>query len=295
MRKDHLVDHVLLTRFNLPSQGVERMVRAQESWLENRAKLFEKYCLSSVKAQTAENIHWIIYFDPESPAWLLERIEEWSADNVFVPIFRATVSNSELCADLHQVVSRPGKWLITTNLDNDDALAVDFAHRLQHSAAQPHRTALYLTEGLIGCDDRLFRRTDRRNAFCSVVESWENPVTCWADWHNLLGKRMPVVEIGGQPAWLQVVHGGNVSNRVHGKLVSPAAYLDLFPGLLAATVSPSKIEFLQDTILNSPIRKGREQVRKAIKGIAMAVLGKDGLDQAKKLLASRVAASRRGV
>jgi hypothetical protein len=130
------VDHVLLTRFNLPSQGVERMVPAQESRLENRAKLFEKYCLASVKAQTAGDIRWLIDFDPGSPAWLLERIDEWSAENVFVPIFRATVSNSELCADLHDVVSHPGEWLITTNLDNDDALAVDVAHRLQFSAAQ---------------------------------------------------------------------------------------------------------------------------------------------------------------
>jgi hypothetical protein len=136
MRNGSPVDHVLLTRFNLPSPGVERMVRAQESRLENRVKLFEKYCLASVKAQTAGDIHWITYFDPESPAWLLERIDEWSAENVFVPIFRATASNSELCADLHEAVSHPGEWLITTNLDNDDALAVDVAHRLQFSAAQ---------------------------------------------------------------------------------------------------------------------------------------------------------------
>jgi len=295
MRNDNLADHVLLTRFNLPSNGAEQIVRARERWLENRVKLFEKYCLTSVKAQTAKNIHWIIYFDPESPAWLLERIKEWSDSNVFVPIYRATVSNSELCSDLRKVVSHPGEWLITTNLDNDDALAVDFAHRLQFSAAQPHRSALYLTEGLIVCDNQLFRRTDRRNAFCSVVEPWDKPVTCWADWHNLLGKRMPVVEIGGQPAWLQVVHGGNVSNRVQGKLVSPGAYLDRFPALLASIKSPSKLELLADIVFEGPIRKGKEQVRRAIKSMAMALLGKNGIDNAKKLLASRNVASRRGV
>lgn len=294
MREIDHVDHVLLTRFNLPSQGVERMVRAQDSWLENRVKLFERYCLRSVKAQTAENLHWIIYFDPESPGWLLERIEEWSADNLFMPVFRATVSNSELCADLRDVVKDPGTWLLTTNLDNDDALAVDFAQRLRLSATQPHRAALYLTEGLIVCGKRLFRRTDRSNAFCSVAESWENPVTCWADWHNLLGKRMPVVEIGGAPAWLQVVHGGNVSNRVHGTLVSPAAYLDSFPGLLASTARPSRLELFRDSVVNSPLRKVKERGRTAIKDVAMALLGKNGLDRAKKLFATRAVALRRG-
>jgi hypothetical protein len=295
MTDGDVFDHVLLTRFNLPTQGVERRVRAQEKWLENRVKLFEKYCLTSVKAQTAGHIHWIIYFDPDSPSWLLERIKEWSDGNVFVPIFRATVSSSQLCADLREVVGHPRDMLITTNLDNDDALAVDFAHRLQLSAAQPRRTALYLTEGLIACEKRLFKRTDRRNAFCSVVESWDTPVTCWADWHNLLGRHMPVVEIPGQPAWLQVVHGGNVSNRVHGKLVSPVAYLDSFPSLLTITETPSGFELLRDIVFDGPVRKGAEQVWKAAKSIAMALLGKNGFDKAKTFLASRDVASRREV
>ena len=49
------LDHVLLTRFNLPSKGHESLVRAQENWLRNRVVLFERYCLPSVAAQTCRS------------------------------------------------------------------------------------------------------------------------------------------------------------------------------------------------------------------------------------------------
>ncbi|MCU1424755.1 MAG: hypothetical protein JWM51_1046, partial [Microbacteriaceae bacterium] len=68
-------DHVLLTRFNLPSAGVESLIRAQEGWLRTRVELFERYCVPSVLAQTSSSYRWLIYFDPESPQWLKDRVE----------------------------------------------------------------------------------------------------------------------------------------------------------------------------------------------------------------------------
>jgi len=42
-------DHVLLTRFNLPSKGFEGMITAKEGWLTDRIALFEFYCLPSAE------------------------------------------------------------------------------------------------------------------------------------------------------------------------------------------------------------------------------------------------------
>ena len=39
------IDHVLLTRFNLPSAGAEAAIRNRKGWLEHRIVLFERYCL----------------------------------------------------------------------------------------------------------------------------------------------------------------------------------------------------------------------------------------------------------
>jgi hypothetical protein len=139
-------------------------------------------------------------------------------------------------------------------------------------------------------------RIDRRNAFCSVAESWDKPLACWADWHNLLGKSMPVVEIPGPPAWLQVVHGRNVSNRVHGRLISPHPHGAKFPSLPASTAHPSDNELRWELLVALPARFFGERVKSAAKWLALMILGKDGFSKVKEwLLAPNVRAVKRKI
>ena len=65
---------MLLTRWNLPSKGQESIIRAQVGWLESHLELFENYTVPSVAAQTVMGYHWIVYFDPDSTRWLLNRL-----------------------------------------------------------------------------------------------------------------------------------------------------------------------------------------------------------------------------
>ncbi len=279
------IDHVLLTRFNLPSPGVESLVRAKEGWLRSRVDLFETFCVPSVLAQTNRNFHWIIYFDPHGPAWLHDRAAEFESRGVFVPIYRQSVSPSELVEDLRRVTGASGSTLITTNLDNDDGIAIDFVERLQRCVPASSRSALYFSRGLILSPTDLHLRVDRHNAFCSVREEWDTPSTCWLDWHDLLPRYMPVTLIEGEPGWLQVVHGGNVSNRVKGRLVRRGSYPALFPGLLDSIDDPAPRDLVRARLLVEPLRGLRETGRGVAKRAARAVLGKDGLDRLKSRLA----------
>lgn len=273
--------HVIVTRFNLPSAGVESLIRAREGWLRDRVGLFERYCLPSVQAQTCHRFDWIIYFDPESPRWLRERIEEHVEMKSYTPIFRTSVTPADVAADIGEITGGPGDRLITSSLDNDDALAVDFVERLQAAAARAGRTAVYLSRGLIKSGRRIYLRVDPVNAFPSVVEDWTSAATCWADWHNLLGNHMPVRALGGKPGWLQVVHGTNVSNRVRGRLASPGEYARLFPALLDDVDTPSPAEGLADLMVGRPWRLARDSGRSLTKATIMQLAGKDGLDRLK--------------
>ncbi|KRR18667.1 hypothetical protein CQ13_09365 [Bradyrhizobium retamae] len=279
------IDHVLLTRFNLPSVSAENIIRAKDGWLQQRVELFERYCLPSVCSQTNKEFRWIIYFDPESPEWLMRWIRE-RPPGVYQPIFRASVSRAELCADIRSLVGAPRAELITTNLDNDDGLATDFIRRIQLAGRKGERTALYIAEGLIKSENRLYIIKDPRNAFCSVRETWKSPITCWSNWHNLLGENMPVIEIGGEPAWLQVVHGRNVSNRIRGKRVCSSSHIDRFPGLINDVQDANVHERMLDRLVAQPVRLAREVSRKAVKALAMRLLGRDGLTRAKLIWAS---------
>lgn len=275
------IDHILLTRFNLPTGGVEARIRANESWLARRWELFERYCAPSVAAQTSVTFTWLIYFDPESPAWLIRAIEPYVTRGAFQPIFRAEVSTDSLLDDIRAVARHPDGMLLTTNIDNDDAIAVDFLQRVRESVDFTDRRALYVTNGLVKAARGLYLRRDPHNAFCSVATPWAQPSTSWDEWHILLGRSMPVVEIGGAPGWLQVIHGENVSNRVRGHLTSSRTHREAFPHLLDDVAEPGTARLLRDRALVAPARHLRDLGRAGARRAAIAILGQEGMQSLK--------------
>jgi hypothetical protein len=277
------VDHVLLTRFNLPTLGVEGIVRAREGWLQNRVELFERYCAPSVASQAAP-VTWMVYFDPDSPDWLLERLRPLIERRLFLPVHRVSVSEEELLTDIRDRVPRRGDYLVTTNLDNDDGLASDFTERIQSVSTDHSRVVIYHATGLIKSADGVFLRTDRRNAFVSVRAPWEDAVTSWSEYHNEFPRIMPAVQLTGPPGWLQIVHGTNVSNRVRGRLVSPAIYRARFGDMLDDVPVPSSAEVLRDLALGVPVRIARDSVRAAFRVAGLRLLGKDRYQAAKRKL-----------
>lgn len=280
------VTHVLLTRFNLPSRGHESVVRARENWLRDRVVLFERYCLPSVLGQSCRDFTWLIYFDPQSPAWLLDWVGGHEAEGHFRAVLREEVSRADLLADIRTASGRCRGDLLTTNLDNDDSLARDFVARLQEVETRGVRTALYLGDGLVLREQRIYRRVDPHNAFCSVREGGEDAVTCWSDWHNLLPRHMPTVVVRGEPAWLQVIHGTNVSNRVRGRRARPSDHRGAFPGLLDGMPDPTRRELTHEVLVGTPSRALREGGRATAKVVIGTVLGRTGLDRAKHAWAS---------
>lgn len=282
--QDGAPDHVFLTRFNLPSAGFESLVRAKDGWLRHRVGLFERFCLPSMRAQTRKNFHWIVYFDPESPEWLKQWIGTVNHDDVFTPLFRDEVPAHELITDIKQVTGARAQTLLTTNLDNDDGLASDFAARVQDVACEAVPTAIYLTTGLVRTDNSVYLRRDPRNAFCSVKAPWSSPTTCWAAWHDRLGENMGTANSGGAAAWLQVIHGDNVSNRVRGRLVDPAPYQQRFPGMLTDIKPVSIRDFILDVLVANSWRMSRELLRAGTKAAVIKILGTAGIDKVKLFL-----------
>lgn len=281
------ITHVLLTRFNLPTPGVESFIRAKDGWLRERQQLFESYCLPSVEAQTTSGFSWIVYFDTQSPQWLKARVEELVLNGTFTAIYRDSVPREELLSDIRQVAGNNSDVLLTTNLDNDDAVACDFISRLQAEVVDSGRCAIYLSHGLIRSESKLFARSDPHNAFASVSESWNDPLTCWSDWHDRLGHSMPVRSVGGAPAWLQVIHNGNVSNRVRGTLVRPEKYRQLFSYRLEGVATPTAVKVLLDRGIRAPMRASREIPRTIVKKMILLIGGKGGLDRVKVLVSGR--------
>lgn len=269
------VAHVLITRFNLPSPGAESVIRAREGWLVERIGLFERYTVPSVKAQSVP-VRWLVYIDPESPDWLIDRLSPLATGGLLTLLPRMDVPKEQLLSDVDRAVGAGPSRVITTNLDNDDGLAIDFSARLRSvAAASTGSMALYVDNGLILTGDRVYLHRDSLNAFGSVVTDAPAQVTAWEDWHNRLGRHMPVQHLQDAPAWLQVVHARNVSNRVRGRLVAASPYRPTFGHILDEAVDPPRRQLAMDGFVSRPLRQGRDAVRTALRQSAVKTLGPD--------------------
>jgi hypothetical protein len=224
------VEHFIITRFNVRSSGVLSRGRAQPNWLDHRIGLFERFCLPSVQSQIRSDFRWLIYFDSETPQSYreifnsYENIPQVVAIHVGLDQFNA----ARIREDILGLLTGSTTHILTTRLDNDDALSRHFVERLRGEIETSEKLAYNFSNGLIFHRDKIYLTKDPGNAFVSLLEPREDLRTVWARSHAQLQQIAPVFQMKGAPAWLQVVHELNVANRVVGKRVLKRDWLQDF-------------------------------------------------------------------
>lgn len=267
--------HVILTRFNLRSgSSRETRLRNSHGWLANRFELFEKYCLPSVIGQTNQNFKWFIFFDIDTPQHYKERALEYSKKykNIKMYWVRGLSLNEvqdfirENCPDNKQI-------LITTRLDNDDAINVNFVDRVQEKANKIGKIVeplvINFDNGLCLNENRAYQHNDSLNAFTSLIEPWVNDFnTVWKYQHRQLD-HFNVAQLTQPSMWLQGIHSSNVSNRVRGVRINNNELLDNFNinfDKENLKVDNSTLILLENTLFY-PIRSMKEFCRSMCKKI----------------------------
>ena len=212
------MQHVLLTRFNvqLPFHA-----HGDSHWTDDRLALFERTLLSSVLGQSSRDFTWLVFFDESTNPSQRERIDILSQhEQVFVPVFIAEVFDVAHVREQLRLRWPDVDSILTTRVDNDDALARDFMATIRQSAEELSDQAPVFLNPTYGVqfDGRLlYRRPWPWNAFISLLEPGDDPRSIFVDQHYSLGKHGRCLEIGaGEPLWLQYIHGGNLANRVNG-------------------------------------------------------------------------------
>ncbi len=210
--------HILLTRFNTsvgfaPSQnGLDR------NWLEARLILFERYCLPSVATQVCSNFKWLVFCDEDSPKWFKERMAAYG--ELLLPVYIAGPATDHVIA--RSVVTSgivSSQYLITTRLDNDDAIGADHLRLVQQAFMRQIRTFLVFPFGLQLYRGQLFNTYWQSNPFLSLIEKVSTEglfTTVMCVEHNLVRTAGEVQCIFSVPQWLQVIHGANLQNSLRG-------------------------------------------------------------------------------
>lgn len=219
------LQHFLLTRFNIMlwRQDKEGKNVRTTKWLDHRFSLFEKYCLPSVKNQTYQDFEWIVLFDSMTPDSFKERIESYRQDcPQLIPVFVEPENGwrfAEIFRD--EIVKRlKAKRVISTYLDNDDALNKRFVEDLRQRALEASdETFFYYNEGyqLYTGYNYMMKIHYPRNHFVSVVEDG-NPSTVkgifgyGGHYHIDKIEGVKIEHVKTEPMWCEVVHEKNMIN-----------------------------------------------------------------------------------
>lgn len=220
--------HFILTRFNilLWRQDKEGKKVRTIKWLEHRFSLFERFCLPSIKGQTCQNFEWIVLFDSKTPDIFKKRIESYQQDcPQLIPVFVEPENGwrfAEIFRD--EIIKRlSAKRVLTTYLDNDDALNIGFIEDIQKRAASvSDGTFINYNDGFQYYveDQYLMQIHYPTNHFVSVVEKGE-PATLKGIFgyggHSYIEKikGVKIEHVKNLPMWCEVVHEKNMINDAY--------------------------------------------------------------------------------
>lgn len=221
------VQHFILTRFNLlifKKDKEGNPVRTAE-WFEHRFSLFEKYCLPSIENQTSKIFEWIVLFDSSTPDRFQEKVNKYKEQcSQLIPVYVspkggqyfAQIFRDEVVKRLHC------QRVITTYLDNDDALDIHLIEDIQRrAAALLDGTFISYDKGyqLFTDYNYVMRIRYPRNHFLSVIEEAGVGVkTIYGYGSHYYISKIPDVKIEhvkNQPMWCEVIHEKNMGNDAY--------------------------------------------------------------------------------
>jgi len=221
--------HFILTRFNLK---IWPQVQLKQGWYEHRLALFEQFCLPSIQSQSQQQFTWLILCDSTTPAEYLSRIQNLcSQSNMQVHMLDGFDIGHILAIIRAQLGQR--SHLITTSLDNDDALADTFVETLQQQFRGQAFELINFPRGyrFVIRNQRLYACDMASNPFISLIEridadgTFRSIAGCLP--HSTIAARFPALtDVFTAPLWLQVLHGYNLANtHVWGRQRQPRGQL----------------------------------------------------------------------
>lgn len=227
---DAALTHLVLTRFNMrmfrDQRGIASAPALQE-WFDQRLPVFTKMCLPSVLQQSSRPHRWYIGVDGLHPE-MVRPLAELCAPHPWITLV-AQQAEETFLDPFRRAMAADGVGdaghVLTTRLDNDDALALDYVQQANTYAAAvvssqdpPDDFWLAFPVGAQLADGGYRMYIHTRNHFLTRVvvagAHVSRDATALAESHSQLFRLgQPVYSpLTSTPMWLQNVHDHNVSN-----------------------------------------------------------------------------------
>ena len=211
-------NHFILTRFNLAIRG---RIGLEPEWLNHRFELFERFCYPSVVGQSNQNFKWLVFFDSRTPEVFKNKVREYSQYQNFVPVY--TDGYKEILSLYKKAILNHledgSEYLITTRLDNDDAIFKDFVKTIQDNFNEQEFEFISFSNGYVWYNHKIYSYKYLANPFTNLIEKINGLTvngikTAQCITHTKLASIAK--QLNTRAAWLQVIHENNQANRVRG-------------------------------------------------------------------------------
>lgn len=217
--------HVIMTRFNVPTRGWNETRSGfkplTEEWLDDRFRLFRTYVLPSYKNQTNQNFVWLPFFDVNTSEKFRKIIAEIQEEYpTFRPVFVEDFDEMKTKAVevIPQFFTPETKFVITSELDNDDMLHKDYVKTVQEYFKPVHDLVIDLRRGY-----QLTMQPNHKavvtvynavaNPFVSLAESVDNFKTMLKERaHNSYRDYKNFSIEDSKEMYIQIVHQYNLMN-----------------------------------------------------------------------------------
>lgn len=236
------IQHLLETRFSV-RMGTD----LAPAWLEERVELLRRFTLPAVVAQTTDAFAWIVLCDQATDPHILGQLR---TEEHQLPVLRISLTSAERTplAIIKEAVLPDTDVLITTRLDSDDAIADGYLEAVQEYATAFHRSSLETL--LVNFPNGYRLDVQKQNLYSNRMTNspfhslFERPQHCppksvmsaadanllrrYKDykhlaiperqplWHRhvMLHQHYPTHQDESMRAWMIVVHGDNLLNRI---------------------------------------------------------------------------------
>ncbi len=233
--------HLIYTRFNLQLAEKLEVLKIKEgwdlgppdAWMDHRIPLFEKYCFSSIVNQTNQNFIWFILCDSGTKEPYKETLLKFKRSNIIISLQPVDPFALDMDAPGWGAVRKKTNELfsdhdvlLTTRLDNDDALHKDYVNVMQTTMLDvfkknPHEQ--WLVNMINGykykhASGELYSTEMKNCQFQTMIETIKPARTILGlGNHSTAHERCETGQFAHAPLWMQIIHEKNIYNRVKPK------------------------------------------------------------------------------
>jgi hypothetical protein len=199
-----------------------------DEFLLSRFLLFDKFCLPSVSNQTNKNFIWFVLFNDKLPEKWKIKLDEYKRQ---FPNFEARFMSAQetLSMNWHATLNRflieelknsNCQFILTTRLDNDDAINLSFVDSIQkYFLAYQEEAVINYINGLqyIPRCNVLRNLTYPQSHFNTLIEKNTQDVqTALGFSHYEVPDNFKSVYLKAKtPMWLETIHSTNVVNTIY--------------------------------------------------------------------------------